>query len=88
MSPYLRPRWAPGWGRWNRARLRALRSKAVTGAVTGWAGPWAHDVRWWDPDAHERCARYQLLVGEPEEVQTAVIAVVENGRAAIEAIYD
>jgi protein ImuB len=76
-------------GRGEQPRVPAyLRSKAVTGVVTGWAGPWAHDVRWWDPDAHQRCARYQLLVGEPEGVQIAVIAVVENGRAAIEAIYD
>jgi hypothetical protein len=55
----------------------------VTGAVTGWAGPWAHDMRWWDPHARKRCVRYQLLVGD-----VACIAVVENGRATIEAIYD
>jgi protein ImuB len=60
-----------------------VRSKVVSGAVTGWAGPWAHDVRWWDRRTHQRCARYQLLVGE-----VACIAVVANGAAAIEAIYD
>lgn len=60
-----------------------VRSKVVTGEVTGWAGPWAHDVRWWDHRARQRCARYQLLVGD-----VACIAVVTNGTAAIEAIYD
>jgi hypothetical protein len=60
-----------------------VRSRVLTGAVVGWAGPWAHDVRWWDPHARRRCARYQLLVE-----QVACIAVIEDGRAAIEAIYD
>jgi hypothetical protein len=40
-------------------------------------------VRWWDRRTHQRCARYQLLVGE-----VACIALVANGAAAIEAIYD
>ena len=45
-------------GRGEQPRAPAyVRSKAVAGVVTGWAGPWAHDVRWWDPDAHRRCAR-------------------------------
>lgn len=60
-----------------------VRSKVVTGAVTGWAGPWAHDVRWWDHRTHQRCVRYQLLVGD-----IACVAVVSGGTAAIEAIYD
>jgi protein ImuB len=60
-----------------------IRSRVLTGEVTGWAGPWAHDVRWWDSEARRRCVRYQLLVGD-----VACIAVVEGGRSAIEAIYD
>jgi protein ImuB len=60
-----------------------VRSAVVNGTVTGWTGPWVHDVRWWDPAVRRRCVRYQLLLG-----QIACIAVVENGRAAIEAIYD
>jgi protein ImuB len=71
-------------GRGEQRRAPAhVRSKVVSGAVTGWAGPWAHDVRWWDRRAHQRCARYQLLVGD-----VACIAVVTNGAAAIEAVYD
>ena len=60
-----------------------LRSAVVNGAITGWAGPWAHDVRWWDADARRRCVRYQLVVGE-----IACIVVVEDGHAAIEAMFD
>ncbi len=71
-------------GRGEQRQVPALvRSKVVTGAVQGWAGPWAHDVRWWDHQTRQRCVRYQLLVDD-----IACIAVVTNGTAAIEAIYD
>jgi protein ImuB len=53
------------------------------GAVQAWAGPWAHDVRWWDPLARRRCARWQVIAND-----VACIVVVEGGRAGIEAIYD
>jgi hypothetical protein len=65
-----------------------VRSRVVEGVVRGWAGPWAHDVRWWDPHAHRRCVHYQLLVDDPKGRQVACLAVVENGEAAIEALYD
>jgi len=39
-----------------------LHSRVVRGVVRGWAGPWAHDVRWWDPGARDRVVRYQLVV--------------------------
>jgi len=65
-----------------------VRSRVVEGFVRGWAGPWAHDVRWWDPHSRRRCAHYQLLVDDPGRSQVACLAVVENGRAAIEALYD
>jgi len=71
-------------GRGEQMRAPAyVRGTVVSGRVIAWAGPWAHDVRWWDPHARTRCVRYQLLVGD-----VACIAVVEQGRAAIEAIYD
>ncbi len=60
-----------------------VRSNIVDGAIDAWAGPWAYDERWWDRSARRRCARYQLVVGA-----RACIAVVEGGRAAIEALYD
>jgi protein ImuB len=60
-----------------------VRSRIVDGHVAAWAGPWAYDERWWDPPGRRRCARYQLVVGA-----LACVAVVEGGRAAIEALYD
>ncbi len=75
------------------ARAARVRSRVVDGVVRAWAGPWPHDVRWWDPQAHRRCAHYQLLVDDsrgssPGGSEIACVAVVENGRAAIEALYD
>ena len=53
------------------------------GLVRAWAGPWAHDVRWWDHQMHRRCARWQVVVGE-----VACVVVVEAGQGGVEAIYD
>ena len=75
-----------GRGEQLRAPAR-LRSPVVSGAVTGWAGPWAHDVRWWDDGARRRCARYQVRVASARG-DVACIVVVEGGRAALEAVYD
>jgi protein ImuB len=58
------------------------------GTVRGWAGPWASDVRWWDPSARRRCARWQVVVDCGEAGEVACIVRVEAGRAGIEAIYD
>jgi protein ImuB len=66
----------------------SVRSKVVCGDVTGWAGPWASDVRWWDPDARNRCARYQLTVWDPNGNDVACLVVLEGGTTSIEAIYD
>lgn len=34
-------------------------------AVTGWAGPWPVDERWWNPQEADRCARLQVATDEP-----------------------
>ena len=65
------------------AHVRCRVLPAGGGVVRAWAGPWAHDVRWWDVRAHRRCARWQLITGD-----IACIVVVEGGRAGVEAIYD
>jgi hypothetical protein len=44
-------------------------------------------VRWWDASARRRAARWQLVVSTPAG-DVACVAVVEAGRAAVEAIYD
>jgi protein ImuB len=59
------------------------------GMVRGWAGPWASDVRWWDPLARRRCARWQVVVDcGADGGEVACIVTVEAGRAGIEAVYD
>ncbi len=52
--------------------------------VTGWAGPWLADERWWDPPAHRRRARFQVVVADG----SAHLLAVENGRWWVEATYD
>ena len=52
--------------------------------LTGWAGPWPVDERWWDPPAHRRRARLQVL----EADGTAHLLAVEGGRWWVEATYD
>ena len=52
--------------------------------VAGWAGPWPVDERWWDPPAHRRRARFQLLTA----TGAAHLAAVEGGRWWVEATYD
>ena len=52
--------------------------------VTGWAGPWPADERWWDPDTHRRRARFQIIL----DGQAAHLLTLEAGLWTIEASYD
>jgi protein ImuB len=52
--------------------------------VVAWAGPWPVDERWWDPAAHRRRARNQIVTADG----AAYLLVVEGGRWAVEAAYD
>jgi protein ImuB len=71
------------------ARLVCASLPGGGGAVRGWAGPWASDVRWWDPLARRRCARWQVVVDcGPAGGDVACVVTVEAGRAGVEAIYD
>jgi protein ImuB len=51
--------------------------------VTGWAGPWPADERWWDRTARRR-ARFQLATADGR----ACLLFVEAGRWWWEASYD
>jgi protein ImuB len=42
------------------------------------------DECWWDPPAHRRRARWQLVTAEGD----AHLAAVESGRWVVEATYD
>jgi protein ImuB len=56
------------------------------GAVTAWAGPWLHDLRWWTR-ARRRRALWQVVVGDGDD-SVACLVALERGRAAVEAVYD
>jgi len=58
------------------------------GAVLGWAGPWAHDVRWWDPAARSRRARWQVLVDAGDAGAVACVVALDAGAAVLEAVHD
>jgi protein ImuB len=72
---------APAW-------LRCAALPGGGGAVLGWAGPWAHDVRWWDPSARSRRARWQVVVDTGDAGTVACVVVLDAGAAAVEAIHD
>jgi protein ImuB len=61
------------------------------GPVHAWAGPWLHDVRWWDRVTRRRRALWHVVVGDPNgarECMTACLVGLEAGHATLEAIYD
>jgi protein ImuB len=70
------------------AHVRCAALPGAGGAVTAWAGPWAHDDRWWDSRARSRRAYWQLVVTAPDGEYVACLVAVSAGRAALEAIYD
>lgn len=51
--------------------------------VTGWAGPWPAQERWWDAAAHRRRARFQVVATD-----AAWLLALEAGHWWAEAIYD
>ncbi len=55
-----------------------------SGTVVAWAGPWLSDERWWDPLAHLRRARLQLLLADGR----AALVCCEHGEWSIEGWYD
>jgi protein ImuB len=71
------------------ASLQCRALPAGGGRVVAWAGPWAHDVRWWDPSGRSRRALWQVLLETDANAnRVACLVSVEGGAAAIEAIYD
>jgi protein ImuB len=71
------------------ARLRCDALPDGGGVVRAWAGPWAHDLRWWDRLTRRRRALWQVVVTTgDDEGEVACLVVVEAGRAGVEAVYD
>lgn len=52
--------------------------------ITAWAGPWPVDERWWDPAAHRRQARLQVVVADCD----AHLLLCDRGRWLVAATYD
>ena len=84
----------------------ALRCSALPnggGPLVAWAGPWPHDLRWWDrgrlgagtgsrlgagTGSRRRRALWQVVVDGGGGTAVACLVAVSRGRAEIEAIYD
>ncbi len=63
---------------------RAGGANGADDEVAAWAGPWTAEERWWDPRAHRRRARLQVVTG----AGTALLLVLEGGCWMVEATYD
>ncbi len=70
------------------AFLRATVLPGGGGEVRGWAGPWPHDVRWWDPAGHRRRVLWQVVVEAGPCGEVACLISAEAGRFGVEAVYD
>jgi protein ImuB len=75
------------------ASLRCDALPARGGPVVAWAGPWAHDLRWWDPSTRRRRALWQVVVANGHDnphgaAHVACLVSVEGGAAGVEALYD
>jgi hypothetical protein len=57
------------------------------GDVIAWAGPWPHDVRWWDNRTRRRGATWHLVV-DAQASEIACVVTVSRGRARVVAIHD
>ncbi|MFC0504478.1 DNA polymerase Y family protein [Micromonospora costi] len=64
------------------ARLAVGTARPVE--ITGWAGPWPVDERWWAPVEARRRARFQVGLADG----TALLLAVEAGQWLVEAVYD
>jgi protein ImuB len=76
------------------ARLECAGLPDGGGPVVAWVGPWPQDLRWWDRPARRRRALWQVVVGRVRKPdgqagdEVACLVAVENGTAAVEAVYD
>ncbi|WP_249998207.1 DNA polymerase Y family protein [Actinoplanes sp. M2I2] len=64
------------------AALIVERARPV--AITGWAGPWPVEERWWDPAESRRRARFQVVLADGR----AFLLSLAAGHWAVDALYD
>lgn len=67
-------------------RCRGLRDGG--GPVVAWAGPWPHDLRWWDRAQRRRRVLWQIVTESGGGDTVACLVALEAGRAGVEALYD
>ncbi|MFK8026128.1 MAG: DNA polymerase Y family protein [Ilumatobacter sp.] len=63
---------------WRRGRSRSVQS---------WAGPWPVDQCWWEPGAHRRLARFQVVVEGEGVGDEAFLIVAEHQQWYVLAAY-
>jgi protein ImuB len=63
---------------------RLVLDSAAPVEITGWAGPWPVDERWWSPGEAGRRARFQVGLADGR----AVLLSLSGGRWVAEALYD
>ena len=79
-----RPVGVTGRGRPSAAPARLSVGGGPWAELVAWAGPWPLDERWWDPRAHRRRARWQVVTA----TGAAHLLALEGGRWSVEATYD
>jgi protein ImuB len=52
--------------------------------VTGWAGPWPAEERWWAAEEADRAVRLQLGLADGR----ALLVALRDGRWSVEGSYD
>jgi protein ImuB len=52
--------------------------------ITGWAGPWPAEERWWAPEEADRLVRLQIALADGR----ALLVASRAGQWTVEAIYD
>ncbi|MEV6346663.1 DNA polymerase Y family protein [Actinoplanes sp. NPDC051851] len=58
--------------------------RAAPVPITGWAGPWPLDERWWAPEESRRRVRFQMTLADGR----ALLLSLSAGRWSVEALYD
>jgi protein ImuB len=64
------------------ARVAVAHEQPV--GVSGWAGPWPVDERWWAPAESRRQVRFQISLDDGR----ALLMVLRDGQWAVEGVYD
>jgi protein ImuB len=61
-----------------------LRDREPAAEITGWAGPWPVDERWWAPGEASRQARFQVCLADGR----ALLLSLRTGAWFVAAVYD